>query len=92
MLHAGVGAITETDVTLAAGSKAPIIGFNVRAIPQARDLAKRDGVEIRYHSIIYELIDAGTLKIVREKKYIHRIAMSGKPLEYIAYIARKAGN
>lgn len=45
-----------------------------------------------FSKLIDELIDAGTLKIVREKKYIHRIAMSGKPLEYIAYIARKAGN
>ena len=57
VLHSGVGAITESDVTLANASKALIIGFNVRANPQARDLAKRDGVEIRYYSIIYEVID-----------------------------------
>ncbi|NBW05041.1 MAG: translation initiation factor IF-2, partial [Alphaproteobacteria bacterium] len=43
--------------SLATASSALVIGFNVRAIPQARDLAKRDGVDIRYHSIIYELID-----------------------------------
>ena len=57
ILHGGVGAITESDVTLAAASKAAIIGFNVRANAQAREMAKRDGVEIRYHSIIYELLD-----------------------------------
>ncbi len=57
VLHSGVGAITESDITLANASKALIIGFNVRANPQARDMAKRDGVEIRYYSIIYEVID-----------------------------------
>jgi translation initiation factor IF-2 len=57
ILTGGVGAISESDVSLAAASNAMVIGFNVRAIPQARDLAKRDGIEIRYHSIIYELID-----------------------------------
>ena len=57
VMHTGVGAITESDVTLANASKALIIGFNVRANPQARDHAKRDGVEIRYYSIIYEVID-----------------------------------
>jgi translation initiation factor IF-2 len=57
VLHSGVGAITESDVTLAIASKAVIIGFNVRANAQARELARREGVEIRYHSIIYELLD-----------------------------------
>ncbi|HCS22991.1 MAG TPA: translation initiation factor IF-2, partial [Rhodospirillaceae bacterium] len=57
VMHSGVGAITESDITLANASGALIIGFNVRANPQARDLAKRDGVEIRYYSIIYEVID-----------------------------------
>ena len=57
MLSSGVGALSESDISLATASNAIVIGFNVRAIPQARDLAKRDGVEIRYHSIIYELID-----------------------------------
>ena len=57
ILSGGVGALSESDISLAAASNAIVIGFNVRAIPQARDLAKRDGVEIRYHSIIYELID-----------------------------------
>ena len=57
MLHAGVGGINETDITLARASKAGDLGFNVRANAQARELAKRDGVDIRYHSIIYELLD-----------------------------------
>ena len=57
MLSSGVGGLSESDISLATASNAIVIGFNVRAIPQARDLAKRDGVEIRYHSIIYELID-----------------------------------
>ena len=57
VLHAAVGAINESDVTLAQASNAVIIGFNVRANPQARDLAKRDNVEIRYYSIIYNVID-----------------------------------
>jgi translation initiation factor IF-2 len=53
----GVGAINESDVQLAKTSGAPIIGFNVRASKEARDLAEREGVEIRYYSIIYDLID-----------------------------------
>ncbi|AWU94902.1 translation initiation factor IF-2 [Azospirillum ramasamyi] len=57
VLHNSVGAINESDITLANASNAMIIGFNVRANPQARDLAKRDGVEIRYYSIIYNVID-----------------------------------
>jgi translation initiation factor IF-2 len=57
VLHAGVGGINESDVTLARASNALIIGFNVRANPQAREMARRDGVEIRYYSIIYELAD-----------------------------------
>ncbi len=57
VLHAGVGAISESDVTLARAAGALIIGFNVRANPQARDQARRDGVDIRYYSIIYEVVD-----------------------------------
>ena len=57
VIFKGVGAITESDVTLAGSSKGFIIGFNVRALPHARDVAKRDGVDIKYYSIIYELID-----------------------------------
>lgn len=57
VLMSGVGAITESDITLANASKGLVVGFNVRANPQARDMAKRDGVEIRYYSIIYDIID-----------------------------------
>jgi translation initiation factor IF-2 len=57
LLHAAVGGINESDVILAKATDAVVIGFNVRANPQARDLARRDGVEIRYYSIIYNLID-----------------------------------
>ncbi|MFC6215488.1 translation initiation factor IF-2, partial [Fodinicurvata halophila] len=57
ILHAGVGGINESDVTLARASNAAVIAFNVRANAQARELARRDGVEIRYYSIIYNVID-----------------------------------
>ena len=57
ILHAGVGGISESDVTLAGGFNAAIIGFNVRAHKEAADVAKRDGIEIRYYNIIYDLVD-----------------------------------
>ncbi|MER2520931.1 MAG: translation initiation factor IF-2 [Bdellovibrionales bacterium] len=57
VLDAAVGSVTESDVTLAKASHAVIIGFNVRANVQAREMSKRDGVEIRYYSIIYNVID-----------------------------------
>jgi translation initiation factor IF-2 len=57
VIHGGVGGITESDVTLATASKAVILGFNVRAHKEARDLAEQDGVEIRYYNIIYNLVD-----------------------------------
>ncbi|HEY1888400.1 MAG TPA: translation initiation factor IF-2 [Roseiarcus sp.] len=57
VIHGGVGGVTESDVTLAAASKAVILGFNVRAHKEARDLAEQDGVEIRYYNIIYNLVD-----------------------------------
>lgn len=57
VLHTGVGGITESDVTLAKASGALIIGFNVRAGSQARDMAHRDGVDIRYYNVIYNVID-----------------------------------
>ena len=53
----GAGGITESDVQLAKSAGAPILGFNVRASKQARDLAEREGVEIRYYAIIYDLLD-----------------------------------
>ena len=57
VLHSAVGGISESDVILAKASGAVIVGFNVRANPQARDLARRDAVELRYYSIIYDLIE-----------------------------------
>jgi translation initiation factor IF-2 len=57
IILSGAGAINESDVMLAKGANAPIIGFNVRASKQARTLAEHEGVEIRYYAIIYDLID-----------------------------------
>ena len=57
VLHSGVGAITESDVILAEASKASVIGFNVRANASARDCANQKEVELRYYSIIYDLVD-----------------------------------
>ena len=63
ILSGGVGAISESDITLASASSALVLAFNVRAIPQARELSRRDNVEIRYHSIIYELIEDAKLAL-----------------------------
>ena len=57
ILHAGVGGISESDVTLAEGFNAAIIGFSVRANKEAAAAAKRNGIEIRYYKIIYDLVD-----------------------------------
>jgi translation initiation factor IF-2 len=57
VIHSGVGAITETDIGLAEASGCPVIGFNVRANTPARNSANQKGVEIRYYSVIYDLVD-----------------------------------
>jgi translation initiation factor IF-2 len=57
VIHAGVGGITESDITLAEASNAAVIGFNVRAHKEAREEAERAGIEIRYYNIIYNLVD-----------------------------------
>lgn len=57
MLSSGVGGITESDVTLAAASGAPIIGFNVRPNAKAREIAERQKVAFKYYDVIYDLID-----------------------------------
>ena len=57
VLHSGVGAITESDIGLAEASGAPVFGFNVRANASARNTANQKGVEIRYYSVIYDLVD-----------------------------------
>ena len=66
VLHAGVGAITESDVQLAAASNAPIIGFNVRPNPKARELVKRDNVEMKYFDVIYHLTEEITKEMLGE--------------------------
>ena len=76
MLHSGVGQITETDIQLAKASDAVVIAFNVRATTQARELAQREGVEIRYYSIIYEVADdieklvKGKLAPIQREKFL----------------------
>lgn len=81
ILHAAVGEITESDVTLAKASRAMIIGFNVRANPQARDAARRDGIDIRYYSIIYDVVDdikaslGGLLSPTLREKYLGAAAI-----------------
>ena len=57
IVHAGVGGISESDISLAEASNAAVIGFNVRAHKEARDAAERAGIEIRYYNIIYNLVD-----------------------------------
>ncbi len=57
IVHSGAGAITESDISLAEASDAAIIGFNVRANAQARTVAERNGIDIRYYNIIYDLVD-----------------------------------
>ncbi len=57
VLHAGVGGVTESDVTLAGASGAAILGFNVRANAPAREAARQQGVDVRYYAVIYDLVD-----------------------------------
>jgi translation initiation factor IF-2 len=85
VLHYGVGAITDTDVGLAEASGAPVIGFNVRANASARNSANQKGVEIRYYSIIYDLVDdvraaASGLLSAKTSSVTHRLKRSSKCL------------
>ena len=76
VLHSGVGGITESDVTLAKASNALIIGFNVRANAQAREQVQRDGVDLRYYNIIYNVMDdakailSGMLSPTEREEYL----------------------
>lgn len=76
VLHGGVGPINESDVTLARASSGIVIGFNVRANPLARDLAKRDNIDLKYYSIIYNVMDdmkaimGGMLAPTLREKYL----------------------
>lgn len=78
VVHCAVGGINETDVSLASTSRALVVGFNVRANVQARDLAKNNGLEIRYYSVIYEVIDdvkalmSGLLSPISQEEFIGR--------------------
>ena len=78
VIDRGVGGVTETNVNLASASNAIIIGFNVRAEGKATELANREGVDIRYYSVIYQAIDEiqsalkGMLKPVYEEKELGR--------------------
>ncbi|MTH99722.1 translation initiation factor IF-2 [Roseibium sp. RKSG952] len=95
ILLSGVGGITESDVTLAAASKAPIIGFNVRANKQAREAAQRDGIEIRYYNIIYDLVDdikaamSGLLSPERRETFLGNAEI--KEIFHISKVGKVAG-
>lgn len=95
VLHTGVGGITESDVILAAASGALIIGFNVRANTQARDLAVRDQVDIRYYNIIYNVIDdakailTGMLSPTVREEYLGQVKI--KEVFNITKVGKVAG-
>jgi translation initiation factor IF-2 len=78
IVHAGTGAITDSDVLLASASKAIIVGFNVRPERSAAELAEREKVIVRTHGVIYQLVDemkqlmAGLLDVVREEEFLGR--------------------
>ncbi|GAB4527566.1 MAG: hypothetical protein Tsb0019_29600 [Roseibium sp.] len=95
ILLSGVGGITESDVTLAAASKAPIIGFNVRANKQAREAASREGIEIRYYNVIYDLVDdikaalSGMLSPERRETFLGNAEI--KEIFHISKVGKVAG-
>ena len=92
VIHGGFGGITESDVTLAAASKAVIIGFNVRALKEARDLAEREGVEIRYYNIIYNLVDDVKAALSGMLAPTLRETMLGNALIQEVFLISKVGN
>ncbi|MGH1404386.1 MAG: translation initiation factor IF-2 [Alphaproteobacteria bacterium] len=95
VLHTGVGGITESDVILANASGALIIGFNVRANKQARDLATKEKVDVRYYNIIYNVIDdakallSGMLEPTIREEYIGQAAI--KQVFNITKVGKVAG-
>lgn len=95
ILHSGVGGITESDVTLANASKGLIVGFNVRANSQARELAEREAVDIRYYNIIYNVIDdarailSGMLSPVLREEYLGQA--SARQVFNITKVGKVAG-
>jgi translation initiation factor IF-2 len=91
-LHTGVGGITESDVKLAQASGGIIIGFNVRANAQARDLAQREGVDIRYYSVIYDVIDDAKSVLSGMLSPAHREEYLGQALIKQVFKVSKVGN
>jgi translation initiation factor IF-2 len=95
VLHSGVGGITESDVTLANASNALIVGFNVRANSQARELAEREGVDMRYYNIIYNVIDdakammSGMLSPIIREEYLGQA--SARQVFNITKVGKVAG-
>jgi len=95
ILLSGVGGITESDVTLASASKAPIIGFNVRANKQARESAAKEGIEIRYYNVIYDLVDdikaalSGMLSPERRETFLGNAEI--KEIFHISKVGKVAG-
>ncbi|QDG74760.1 translation initiation factor IF-2 [Labrenzia sp. PHM005] len=95
ILLSGVGGITESDITLASASKAPILGFNVRANKQAREAAQRDGIEVRYYNVIYDLVDdikaamSGLLSPERRETFLGNAEI--KEIFHISKVGKVAG-
>jgi len=95
VLHSGVGAITESDIGLAEASGAPVMGFNVRANASARNTANQKGVEIRYYSVIYDLVDdvkaaaSGLLSAEVREKFIGYASI--KEVFKVSNVGRVAG-
>ncbi|WP_269584379.1 translation initiation factor IF-2 [Roseibium sp. Sym1] len=95
ILLSGVGGITESDITLASASNAPILGFNVRANKQAREAASRDGIEIRYYNVIYDLVDdiksamSGLLSPERRETFLGNAEI--KEIFHISKVGKVAG-
>ncbi|MEP2703765.1 MAG: translation initiation factor IF-2 [Roseibium sp.] len=95
ILLSGVGGITESDLTLALASNAPILGFNVRANKQASEAARRDGVEIRYYNVIYDLVDdikaamSGLLTPERRETFLGNAEI--KEIFHISKVGKIAG-
>ncbi len=95
VLHSGVGAITESDIGLAEASGAPVMGFNVRANATARKVANQKGVEIRYYSVIYDLVDdvkaaaSGLLSAEVREKFIGYAEI--KDVFKVSHVGKVAG-
>ena len=87
VLHYSVGAITNTDISLAEASNAPVIGFNVRANTSARQVANQKGVEIRCASVIYDLVDdikaAARDSISRNSGKFHRLCSNQRSVQSV---------